>query len=193
MGRRKGETSAIRTRIWGGYNWAMDVLVQCGQAAPDFSLPDVEGVLHRLTDFRRRITLLNFWSAECPWVERSDRELSSQLHIWGEAVAMLSIAANANESIELIRRVAWERNLPLLLHDQNQVVADLYGAQTTPHLFVVDPQGILRYQGSFNDVTFRKRVPSRHYLKEAVEALMAGKLPEHKQTPPYGCSIVRFV
>ena len=105
---------------------------------------------------------------------------------------MLSIASNKNESIDLLRLVAQERNLPLLLHDQHQVVADLYGAQTTPHVFVIDRQGILRYQGSYNDLTFRKRSPSRHYLNEAIEALMVGKQPELDQTPPYGCSIVRF-
>jgi peroxiredoxin len=166
--------------------------VLSGQAAPGFTLPDLDGVMHSLMDFRGRITILNFWSAECPWEERSDRELSSLLPIWGEEVVLLSIASNKNESIDLLRLVAQERNLPLLLHDQHQVVADLYGAQTTPHVFVIDRQGILRYQGSYNDLTFRKRTPSRHYLNEAIEALMAGKQPELDQTPPYGCSIVRF-
>jgi peroxiredoxin len=170
----------------------MDLQVPCGQAAPDFTLPDLDGVLHRLRDFRGHITILNFWSAECPWVERSDRELNSQLPMWGEAVVMLSVASNINESTELLRRVFQERKLPLLLHDQHQLVADLYGAQTTPHVFVIDRLGILRYQGGYNDLTFRKRVPSRHYLKDAIEALLAGRLPEPEQTPPYGCSIVRF-
>jgi peroxiredoxin len=105
---------------------------------------------------------------------------------------MLSIASNVNESVELLRRVAQERKLPLLLHDKHQLVADLYGAQTTPHLFVIDRQGILRYQGSYNDLTFRKRLPSRQYLNEAIEALLAGRQPELEQTTPYGCSIVRF-
>jgi peroxiredoxin len=171
----------------------MDHQVLCGQAAPDFALPDLDGILHRLRDFRGRITILNFWSAECPWVERSDRELNSKLTEWGETVAWLSIASNINESVELLQQVSQERNLPQLLHDQHHLVADLYGAQTTPHVFVIDRQGILRYQGGYNDLTFRKRVPSRHYLTEAVEALLAGRLPELEQTPPYGCSIVRFV
>jgi peroxiredoxin len=164
----------------------------CGQKAPQFSLPDLDGHLHRLSDFRSRISILNFWSAECPWVERTDHDLSSWLTIWGEAVELLSIASNINESIELLRRVAQERQLPQLLHDQHQQVADLYGATTTPQVFVIDSYGILRYQGSINDLTFRKRTPSRHYLNEAIEALLADRQPELEQTPPYGCSIVRF-
>jgi len=170
----------------------MDSRVICGQIAPDFSLPDLEGVLHRLWDFRGHITVINFWSAECPWVERSDRELVAQLPRWGEAVVLLPIASNVNEPFELLVRVAHERGLPMLLLDQHQFVAELYCARTTPHIFVIDRQGILRYQGSPNDLTFRKRAPSRDYLNEAIEALMANKLPVLEQTPPYGCSIVRF-
>jgi peroxiredoxin len=170
----------------------MDPRLLCGQTAPDFSLPDVNGVFYRLSDFQDRFTILNFWSAECPWVERSDREIMAQLRRWGDAVVLLSIASNVNEPIELLKHVSRERGLPLLLHDQHQLVAGLYGAQTTPHVFVIDQQGILRYQGSQNDLTFRKRVPSRNYLNEAIEALMANRRPELEQTPPYGCSIVRF-
>jgi hypothetical protein len=81
--------------------------------------------------------------------------------------------------------------LPLLLLDRNQAIADLYGAQTTPHFFVVDRKGILRYQGALNDVTFRQREPRIHYLREAVKALLLGKKPDPDTTNPYGCTVVR--
>ena len=171
---------------------SMDLKLACGQAAPDFSLPDLLGVTHQMSDFRGRIAMLNFWSAECPWSARTDHELSTQLNAWGEQACLIPIASNANEPVGLLRRVAQERVLPLLLHDQHQVVADLFGAQTTPHLFVIDQQGILRYQGSYNDISFRQRVPTRHYLVEAIQALLDGKLPDPEHTAPFGCSIVRF-
>lgn len=171
---------------------SMALKLACGQTAPDFSLPDVFGVTHQMSDFRGQIAMLNFWSAECPWSARTDRELSTQLNAWAEQVRLIPIASNANEPVDRLLRVAQERVLPLLLLDQNQVVADLYGAQTTPHLFVIDQQGILRYQGSYNDVSFRQRFPTRHYLVEAIEALLAGKLPDPEYTAPYGCTIVRF-
>ena len=171
---------------------SMEIKLACGQAAPDFSLPDLFGVTHQISDFRRRIALLNFWSAECPWSARVDSELSTQLNEWGEQIRLIPIASNANEPVDLLRHVARERVLPLLLHDQHQIVADLYGAKTTPHFFVIDQQGILRYQGSYNDISFRQRVPTRHYLVEAIEALLAGRLPDPEQTAPYGCTIVRF-
>ena len=161
-------------------------------SAPDFQLPDLDGVMHHLQSNRGQITVINFWSAECPWAERADRDLLIYLQDWGEAVSLWSIASNANEPPEQLRRVADERGIPLLLHDADHRVADLYDAQTTPHLFVLDAEGIVRYQGAFNDVTFRKRNPTRFYLRQAVEALLAGQDPDPEQTSPYGCTIVRY-
>jgi peroxiredoxin len=170
----------------------VDPLIQNGRLAPDFSLPDLEGNLHRLSEYRGRLAILSFWSAECPWSERVDRILLDHLKDWGERVALLPIASNDNEEPEMLARVAGERGLPFVLRDEGHRVADLYSAQTTPHLFVVDEAGVLRYQGALDDVTFRKRTPSHHYLRLAVESLFAGRLPDPALTPPYGCTLVRI-
>ncbi len=170
----------------------MEPLIEIGQPAPDFTLPDLEGNPHALKDYRGRVVVLNFWSAECPWVERADRELVGTLSSWRERVALLPIAANANESGELLARVAVERGLPRVLHDAEQKVADLYQMEVTPCLFVIDGEGVLRYRGAFDDVTFRQRVPTRKYLIEAVEAILAGSTPNPAETPPYGCAIMKY-
>lgn len=170
----------------------MDTLIKISQQAPDFKLSDLDGLTHQLSSLRGVIVIINFWSAECPWSNAADREIMSYLPEWKPRVALWSIASNANESPKLIARAARERNLPLVLQDGDQRVADLYGAQTTPHFFVVDPAGILRYQGALNDVTFRQREPRVHYLREAVEALLLGKNPDPDTTSPYGCTVVRF-
>jgi peroxiredoxin len=170
----------------------MDTMIKTGTLAPDFELPDLEGNLYRLSDWRGKIVVVNFWSAECPWAEKADRELKEYQSGWGEEVSLWPVASNTNESPDLLLKAAIERGLPFVLHDANQQVADLYGALTTPHLFVLDREGILRYQGAFNDVTFRQRTPTRHYLREAVEALMDGRDPDPAQTQSYGCSIVRY-
>lgn len=169
----------------------MDPLIPTDQPAPLFSLPDLDGKLHRLEDERGRIVVLNFWSAECPWAERADRELLAYLGDWGERVALWTIASNANEPLELLRQAVAQRHLPLALHDADQQVADLYAAKTTPHFFAIDPSGALRYQGALDDITFRKRSASHFYLRQAVDALLAGKNPDPAQTAPYGCTIVR--
>lgn len=170
----------------------MDALIKIGEAAPDVSLPDLVGRPHRLSHFRRHLVVVNFWSAECPHAARVDQALHELSRTWGEQVVWISIASNANESLDLLRSVAAQRALPLVLLDRNQQAAELYGAITTPHLFVIDAQGFLRYQGAFDDITFRQKTATRHYLAEAVAALLAGKEPDPAQTPPYGCSIVRY-
>lgn len=170
----------------------MDTIIQTGQPAPLFQLPDLNEKKHSLRDYRQRIVVLNFWSAECPWSERVDLELLPLLKEWGPKVALISIASNLNESRELIAAAAAARRLPLVLLDANAGLADAYGAQITPHFFVIDGVGMVRYQGAFDDVTFQQRTPTQNYLAPAVQALLAGNKPDPDQTPSFGCAIVRF-
>lgn len=163
------------------------------EPAPDFELPDLHGDTHRLRDYRGRIVIINFWSAECPHSERADKSTMACLVQWGADVVLLSIASNRNESPELLEDAAKARRLANVLLDSEQAVADLYEAQTTPHAFVVDRDGIQRYRGAVDDVTFRHRQATRFYLKEAVEALLKGRLPALSEAPAYGCTIVREI
>ena len=160
--------------------------------APEFTLPDLDGRIHMLSDYRGRIVIVNFWSAECPHSERFDMDITTCLAHWGADVALLSIASNANETDKMISGVARRRKTLVVFRDADQLVADRYGARTTPHAFLVDRQGILRYCGAVDDVTFRKLKPTRFYLKEAVDALFANCLPEVTEVQPFGCSIVRY-
>ncbi len=145
-----------------------------------------------LGDYRGQIVVLNFWSAECPHAERTDRAIVACLPQWGEEVALLTIACNNNESEAIVASVARQRGLPVVLRDTDHSVVERYEALTTPHVFVLDRQGVLRYRGAVDDVSFRKRQASRSYLQEAVEALLKGRLPEIEETLPFGCAIVRY-
>ena len=163
------------------------------QPVPDFELPDLNGKLHRLSDHRGRIVIVNFWSCECPHSERTDKAILSMFVQWQEDVTMLSIASNRNESAEALKEAAESRRLPTVLLDADCRVADLFDAQTTPHVFVIDREGILRYRGPVDDVTFRQRKPTRFFLDEAVESLLEGHLPALTESPAYGCTIVREI
>jgi peroxiredoxin len=165
--------------------------VEINKPAPDFELHDLNGDLVRLGDLRGKIVILNFWSCECPHSERTDRDLMAMFIQWREDVALLPIAANRIESPEALAEAARSRHLPLVLLDMEHEVADLYEAVTTPQVFVIDREGILRYGGALDDASFRQKRPTRFYLDEAVEALLDGRLPAVAQTPAYGCSIVR--
>ena len=165
--------------------------MQINESAPDFELRDLQDRLHRLSELRGRIVVVNFWSCECPQSVRTDGLLRELTSGGGGSPLLLSIASNRNESREAISSVARARGLPTVLLDPDHAVADLYGAQTTPHVFVIDEQGILRYRGAVDDVTFRQRSPTRSYVREALEALRDGERPPAAETDAYGCSIVR--
>lgn len=166
--------------------------LEINQPVPDFSLPNQNGQIHRLSDYHGRIAIVNFWSAECPWSERADQNLISISQRFPESVAVLPIASNVNESDGMINEAIRRRGLGFVLRDAGCKVADVWQAQATPHVFVIDQSGILRYQGAVDDITFRKRTPERFYVEEAVAALLDGRLPDTQETPPYGCTLVRF-
>ena len=143
-------------------------------------------------DYLVQIVIVNFWSAECPWSERADKSLSAIRSRLPEQVVILPIASNGNESDEMINEAIHQRGIRFVLRDTGCGLADLWQAQTTPHAFVIDPSGVLRYRGAVDDVSFRKKDPTRFYVEEAVETLMKGRLPEPQEAPPYGCAIVRL-
>jgi len=167
--------------------------MQLNQPAPDFELPDLQGRHHKLSDYRGKVVIVNFWSCECPHSERTDRSTMACLVQWDGEVEMLSIAANRNESIHSVEEAFNARRLPRVLMDAKHVVADMYEAVTTPHAFVIDRDGILRYRGAVDDVKFRQPKATRFFLEEAVEALLDGHMPSLEETPACGCAIVREI
>lgn len=169
----------------------MDALIRPGAQAPDFLLLDLAGKVHRLSEARGRVLVLHFWSAECPWAARADELILRLLPEWGDAVRVWWLASNANETLEQLSQVARARQLPLVLRDEKHVVAVRYGVQVTPHLFVLDGQGVVRYSGAPDDATFRQRTPKVQYLGPAVAAVLAGRAPLPDETTAYGCALVR--
>ena len=167
--------------------------MQINLPALDFELYDRQGDVHALSAYRGKIVIVNFWSAECVHSERTDLWIVSQFAEWGSGVELLPIAANANESPESVDQAVLARGIPRVLIDTGHIVADRYEAICTPHIFLLDPDGILRYRGAVDDVAFRQKIATRNYLQEAVEALMQGRPLEVTETPAYGCALVREI
>jgi len=160
--------------------------------APDFSLVDLSGRLHRLKEYRGQTVLLCFWSAACPWSERADREIGKWPVELASAAVVLRLAMNADESIDVVRWEAAERSRGIVLLDSDRTVTEAYGVQLTPEFFLVDREGVLRYHGAFDDATFRQPAPTRPYLENALRALRAGANPDPAETFAYGCAVVRW-
>ncbi|NIS82539.1 MAG: redoxin domain-containing protein [Anaerolineales bacterium] len=171
----------------------MDTVARIGKPAPDFALPDLDGKLHRLSEQRGVLVVLNFWSANCPWSQVGDEILAGMDLLKGENVRLWSIAANVDVPPEHIRVVAAERGIPLVLRDVDQSVIDQYEATTTPQVFLIDAEGVLRYKGAIDDSTFHQRIPTKQYLHDALSALIEGRHPDPEETPAYGCAVVRYI
>jgi len=167
--------------------------MEINNPAPDFSLPDLQGTRIRLGDHHGKIVIVNFWSCECPHSERVDELLIDRLSKWEGQVILLSVASNQNESNQSLEKARDSRRLPMVLLDADHAVADLYQAVTTPHMYVIDKEGILRYRGAVDDITFRQRKSTRIFLDEVVEALLNGHFPTLTETTSYGCAIVREI
>lgn len=167
--------------------------MQINQPIPDFSLTGLDGNIVNIKNYRGKIVIVNFWSCECPHSERTDKSIMSMFVQWQDDVVMLTIASNRNESIEDVKNVSTARRIPNVWIDANCEVANLFESQTTPHVFVIDRDGILRYRGAVDDVKFRQKTPTRFFLDEAIESLLAEQIPEVQESPAYGCAIVREI
>jgi peroxiredoxin len=161
--------------------------------APDFTLSVVDGGRLSLSDWRGLVVVINFWSAECAWSRRADVLLVYRLLTWeSKGVRVVGVASNGNESESEIRYEMQNRHLnyPVVI-DSDHRMADLYKAETTPHFFVLDRQGLARYVGALDDATAEVRDARTYYLDRAVTALLNNRSPEPTFTPAYGCTLVR--
>lgn len=166
--------------------------MQIDTRIPDISLHDIYGNNWDSTSVTGKIIIINFWSAECPLSKTIDEKLLPQLNTWKDRVTYAAVAANTNETLEQLQTAAQARRIPLVLLDEKQEFANQLGAQTTPHFFVFDGEGVLRYKGGFDDTSFRQRTATRLYLVEAINALLEGREVKIPESQPFGCTIVRF-
>jgi peroxiredoxin len=168
--------------------------LSAGTLAPDFVLTDVlSQTEYRLSELRGQLVILDFWSVECPWSRKFDDYFLQRAIEWSEnGVALLFIASNDNEATYEMQDLAEELGItnPILV-DSGNSVADAYGAQTTPHVFVLDTNGEIVYQGAVDDRSFRQQEATVNYLDEVVDALLAGEIPGYTEMPAYGCALVR--
>lgn len=161
--------------------------------APDFTLPRADGGRLSLSDMRGFIVVINFWSAECTWSRRADVLLVYRSLTWeARGVRIVGIASSPNESESEIRFEMQARHLryPVVL-DFDQRVAEMYRAETAPHFFVLDRQGMTRYVGALDDATETARDGKQYYLDQAVSALLNNRSPKLAWTPAFGCPLTQ--
>lgn len=173
-----------------------------GAAAPDFSLPDAAGKTHSLSEYKGKYVVLEWFNPECPFVKKhygSGNMQKLQSEYTGKGVVWLSIDSNApglegNLTPEQAQRVMkdWNTKQTALLLDPEGKAGRAYNARNTPHMFVINPEGKIVYEGAIDS----KATPnpadipsSTNYVKAALDESMGGKSVSNSNTRPYGCSV----
>ncbi len=180
--------------------WTTDARV--GETAPVFTLTDSDGNTHSLSDFKGKTVVLEWINYDCPFVRKhydSGNMQSLQKTYTEKGVVWLTICSSNEgkqgyfEGEALDKRIEKEGgNQTAYLLDTEGTVGKSYGAKTTPHMYVIDPDGLLVYMGGIDDKPSYKTSSlegATNYVKAALEASMAGEEVEVKTSKPYGCSV----
>lgn len=166
---------------------------EIGKPAPSFTLKDVEGKEYSLNDFlSKKYTVVMFIATQCPISnDYNERMVALYKDYAPKEIAFVGINSNKQEDVEEIKEHAAKNGFTFpVLKDWNNVVADAYGAQVTPEVFVLDGNATVLYHGRIDD----SRNPSKiktHDLREALDALLAGKPVPRAETKAFGCTIKR--
>jgi peroxiredoxin len=173
-----------------------------GKPAPDFSLEDTTGTTHSLHDFEGEYVVLEWTNYDCPFVKKhysTGNMQALQKEFTDKGVIWLSINSSALGKQGNFPPQKWNKLIQAkeaaptaVLLDPTGRVGRMYGAKTTPHMFVINPEGILIYGGAIDDnSSFDPKTVegASNYVRAALEQAMAGEEVEETWTVPYGCSV----
>jgi peroxiredoxin len=163
-----------------------------GTEAPTFSLPDTDGVEH--SPGGAPATLVVFTCNHCPYALAWHNRILAVARDYPD-VKVLAVSSNdavryPSDSYEAMRdRVQADGGWPMpYLYDESQDVARAYGAQTTPDCFLIDGEGRVVYRGA-PDSDYEDPSQNAAWLRDAIDATLAGSAPANAETTPVGCSI----
>jgi len=173
-----------------------------GQPAPEFALQDLDGKVHKLSDYRGKTVVLEWFNPGCPYVVAAHtkgslvdlaRKQSKDGVVW---LAVNSGApGKQGHGVETNRAAAkaWSMSYPILV-DESGAVGKAYGATNTPHMFVVSKDGRLVYKGAIDNSPDAERASPQggvlvEYVSATVEDLGAGRPVRTPQTKAYGCGV----
>ena len=166
-----------------------------GETAPDLELPATDGTMHSLSAGDAPATVVYWTCNHCPYALAWQDRLNALADDYAERGARV-LAVNSNDArshpadsfeamAERVEREQWSHPY---LHDASQEVARAWGAERTPHLFVLDADRIVRYQGA-PDADYEDESQAAAWARGALDAVLAGSAPSPEQTEAVGCTI----
>ena len=171
--------------------------LKIGDEAIPFKLLGVDGKEHSLDDYKsKNAVVVIFTCNHCPYARAwEDRIVQIQADYGIKGVQLVAINANdaskyPEDSFPKMKERAQEKsfNFPYL-HDETQKVARTYGAERTPEIFLFGKNSVLRYHGAVDDNYDDPKAVKEHYLRKAIDLVLAGKPIAMEQTKPVGCTI----
>lgn len=173
-----------------------------GQAAPDFTLKDVNGKTVRLSDYRGRHVVLEWTNPGCPFVQKHydsgnmqtlQKEAAAKNVVW---LAINSTEASHGDYLSPAQLGRWmneQKAAPAAtLMDEDGAAGRAYAARVTPHMYIVDPQGKLVYAGGIDSIPSGRVEDIKtavNYVRTGLGEALAGKPLSQPTTRPYGCTI----
>lgn len=173
-----------------------------GQPAPDFTLRDLSGKTVKLSDYRGKHVVLEWTNPGCPYVRKhydsgnmpaTQKEAVDKGVVW---LAINSTEKSSDDYREPAKLLAWQnerKSKPTaLLMDEEGTAGKAYGARTTPHMYIVGPQGTLVYAGGIDSIPSSNPDDIKkalNYVRQGLNEALAGKAISAATTRPYGCSI----
>lgn len=176
--------------------------VQVGDAAPNFTATDSNGHQHSLAQYKGKYVVLEWHNQGCPYTKKhyDSGNMQKLQKLWtGKGVAWFTVISSAPgeqgyvtaaQENDYLKRMGAAPTAVLL--DPNGDLGHLYGAKTTPHMFVINPQGQLIYQGAIDNKPTPEEsdiAGATNYVSAALEESMAGKPVAVTASRPYGCSV----
>lgn len=178
-----------------------DEKAEIGKKAPDFTLPDLGGERHTLSDMveEDKVVVLEWFNPECPFVKKHYREDTQTMNTLADrfadrGVVWVRINSGApgkqGAGVEKNERYKDEYKIdgPILL-DESGEVGKMYGATNTPHMYVIDRSGTLRYMGAIDNDRRAREPGDVNYVERALEKILAGETVSETETQAYGCSV----
>jgi peroxiredoxin len=174
---------------------------QVGKPAPDFTATDINGKTHQLSDYKGRIVVLESYNLECPFCANHFKTGAMQeLQAYAAAKDVVWLLVNSasrhsgsyrNPAAARKEFVAQKMKAAAWLDDNSGAIGKAYGLKTTPHMVVIDKNGIVAYQGAIDDRPEPEGDPrkARNYVREAIDNLNAGKPVTVAKTKSYGCAV----
>ena len=201
LNRRVFSSSLLLSSLAPGVALAQAAAATLGQNAPDFSALDTAGKPYRLADFKGKLVVLEWTNPGCPFVRKhySGNMQSLQKEFTAKGVVWLAINSTESQSADYLqpnKMAAWlsekQASPSATLMDESGKIGQLYGAKTTPHMYIISPQGTLIYAGAIDSIASARTddiKTATNYVRQGLSETLSGKAISVASSRAYGCSV----